>query len=427
MASTPEQDFIKIAQDLGPIIRKYSDQGEREGRMPQEMWDALSGAGLLSLLVPKKLGGSEVDPITYARVVEEISSHDAAAGWTLTNPLLFGFLCSRLPQQGALDILGQDPRARLAATFGPLLKAVPADGGYRISGYGTFASNCHQAVWMGAVCQVVEDSAPQEIALADRAPTDRAPTDRAPADSAPTDNAPTDNAPTDKKPPRLLWAYYPAKDCRILDNWHVMGMRGSGSNDIEVAESFVPHHRCINFGAEYQLGPDFQGPLYRFPFIGMAAGGLTPVVLGIARRAIDEAAALAKTKTPAGSSTLLWEHPNTQLKLAQAEGAVRSGRALLYETLNARWEATLAGEAVTLNHRAGLLLAASTAASNAAHAVELMFGLGGTTGIYDQSALQRCLRDMQVLRQQRLLAEGRYETFGQMYFGLDPDFPTVLL
>ena len=58
--------------------------------MPQPMWDALSDAGLLSLLVPKQLGGKEVDPITYARVVEEISIHDAAAGWTLTNPLLFG-------------------------------------------------------------------------------------------------------------------------------------------------------------------------------------------------------------------------------------------------------------------------------------------------------------------------------------------------
>lgn len=82
---------------------------------------------------------------------------------------------------------------------------------------------------------------------------------------------------------------------------------------------------------------------------------------------------------------------------------------------------------MTLDHRAGLLLAASTAASNAAHAVELMFSLGGTTGIYIKSPLERCFRDMQVLRQQRLLAEGRYETFGQMYFGLDPDFPTVLL
>ena len=246
--------------------------------MPQPMWDALSDAGLLSLLVPKQLGGKEVDPITYARVVEEISIHDAAAGWTLTNPLLFGFLCSRLPQQETLDILGQDPRARLAATFGPPLKAVPAEDGYRISGYGTFASNCHQAVWMAAVCQVVEAPDPGEES---------------------------------NKPPRLLWAYYPAKDCRILDNWHFMGLRGTGSNDIQVDGSFVPHHRFISFGADYQIGPDFQGPLYWFPFISMAAAGLTPVVLGIARKAIDEAAALAKTKTPAGLSTLLSEHPAT--------------------------------------------------------------------------------------------------------------------
>lgn len=90
MVSTADQDFVAIARELGPVIKQYSDQAEREGRMPQGMWDALSEAGLLSLLVPRKLGGAEVDPITYARVVEEISIHDAAAGWTLTNPLLFG-------------------------------------------------------------------------------------------------------------------------------------------------------------------------------------------------------------------------------------------------------------------------------------------------------------------------------------------------
>ena len=396
MASTPDQDYIQIAKDLGPVIQQYSDQAEREGRMPQVMWDALSDAGLLSLLSPKKLGGEEVDPITYSRIVEEISIHDAAAGWTLTNPLLFGLLCARLPQQGALDILGKDPRARLAATFGHPLKAVRVEGGYRISGYGTFASNCHQAAWMGAICQVVEEG--------------------------------PDNPELDiNQRSRLIWGYYPAEDCQILDNWHVMGMRGTGSNDILVKESFIPDHRCMPFGAEYELGLDFQGPLYRFPFIGMAVGGLTPVVLGIARRAIDEAAALAKVKTPAGSSMLLWEHPATQHKIAQAEGAVRAGRALLYETLNARWEATLAGEEVTIDHRADLMLAASTAASNAAYAVELMFSLGGTTGIYVNSPLERCFRDMQVLRQQRLLADGRYETFGQMYFGLEPDFITIVI
>ena len=359
---------------MGPVIRQYSDQGEQEGRTPQAMWDALSDAGLLSLLTPKNLGGAEVDPITYSRVVEEISIHDAAAGWTLTNPLLFGLLCARLPQQGALDILGQDPRARLAATFGPPLKAVAVEGGYRISGHGTFASNCHQAVWMGAICQVVEEGDPEIQNSGMLNP----------------------GVMTTEKP-RLLWAYYPAKDCRILDNWHVMGMRGTGSNDIRVDESFVPHHRCIVFAAEYQLGPDFQASLYRFPFIGMAVAGLTPVVLGIARKAIDEAADLAKTKMPAGSSKFLWEHSATQHKLAQAEGAVRAGRALLYETLNARWKATLAGEEVTMDHRADLMLAASTAASNAAYAVELMFSLGGTTGIYTKSPLERCMRDIQVL------------------------------
>ena len=87
----------------------------------------------------------------------------------------------------------------------------------------------------------------------------------------------------------------------------------------------------------------------------------------------------------------------------------------------------MAGKEPTMDDRAGLMLVAYTAAANAALAVELAFSLSGTTGIYVDSPIERCFRDMQVVRQQRLLADGRYETFGQMYFGLEPDFITVII
>ena len=394
LATSVDTNLIETAQRIGPALRDHIDQGEREGRLPLPTLEILSDSGLLGMLTPRSLGGLEVDPITYARVIEEVTYHDASAGWTLTNPLLWAYLCSRLPDQGAQDVLGKDPRALLAATIGPPLKAVPINGCYRISGRSAFASNCHHAVWMGAAC-VVDDGRQRSNRVGGK--------------------------------PEMIWAYYPVEDCQILDTWHVMGMKGTGSNDIQVDETFVPQHRTFPFVPEFVPGTHFQGPLYRFPFFGMGAAALPPVMLGIARAAIDEVAALAQGKTPAGSPSLLRERPSAHSKLGQAEAALRSARALLYETLNQRWETTLAGEEISMARRADLVLASANAATSAARAVELMHNLAGTTGIYTNSPLERCFRDMQVARQHRFYTENRFETFGQMLFGLEPDYFLVLL
>ena len=376
------------------MLRRESDASESQRRLTQAAVDALSSAGLLSMLTPRSLGGQEVDPITYANVVEEVSRFDPSSGWTLVNPLLWAFLCSRLPDQGATEMLGNDPRAWFTAAIAPPLTAVPVEGGYRVSGRGLFASNCHYAAWFAATCAVTAESGRN-------------------ANDADT-----------TKP---IWLYIAAEDCRILDTWHVMGLRGSGSDDFEVDDAFVPAHRSFALTTDFVAGSNFQGPLYRFSLMGMITASLPSVMLGIARTAIDEVAALAESKTSADSSSPLRDRPSAHASFAQAEAAYRSGRALLHETLGRIWSATVAGGEISLTDRSDLLLAATNASLQSAHATELMHRLAGTTGIYQDQRLERCFRDMQVARQHRFYTEARYETFGQMYFGKQPDYSLVLL
>lgn len=111
--------------------------------------------------------------------------------------------------------------------------------------------------------------------------------------------------------------------------------------------------------------------------------------------------------------------------MAWAEAILRSGHLLLYTTLSDAWEATLAGETHSLRQKADLLLAATHAASSATRAVELMYSMAGTSGIRTGSLLERCFRDIQVLRHHVLAAEARYETVGQVYLDLPPDFPAI--
>ena len=151
------------------------------------------------------------------------------------------------------------------------------------------------------------------------------------------------------------------------------------------------------------------------------------VALAVARGALDEVTALIQGKTPAVTTTALRERASAQMKLAQAEGLWRAWRALLYETLQAAWEECVAGETLSLSQKADLLLAMTQAVSGAATAVEWMWSVAGTSGIFQSSPLERHFRDMQVLKQHAFYAEQRYETVGRVYLGLPPQFAAIEL
>jgi alkylation response protein AidB-like acyl-CoA dehydrogenase len=387
MKTDLDTSLLERVRGIGPVLKANSAEGERIRRLPQASLDALSGSGLLTMLTPKSMGGLEVDPVSYASLIEEAVKYDTAAAWTLTNPLIWAFFCSRLPDKGAAELLGDDPRAMFAASITPPLKAELVDGGYRISGDGRFVSNCHHARFIASAC-LVDDS---------------------------------------ENPGQVIWAYIAREDVQILATWDVLGMRGTGSDDIRVDGAFVPTHRAFPFVPEIEYGSKFQGPLYRFSFLGIVAAALPSVMLGIARVAIDEAVALARGKTATGSSSALWMSPAAQSQIGQAEATLRAARALVFQTLDDVWQWVVSGQEITKSQRADLLLAATKASESTVQVVERMHTLAGTTGIYSGNAIERCFRDIQVVRQHRFYTESRYETFGRMYFGLETDYGLVML
>ena len=102
-----DTSLIDAAREIAPIIQKHNEETERERRLSRPVLTALRETGLLRMSTPRSLGGLETDPITRALVVEEISRHDSAAGWTLENPLDWAFFCARLPDEGAEEIYSQ--------------------------------------------------------------------------------------------------------------------------------------------------------------------------------------------------------------------------------------------------------------------------------------------------------------------------------
>jgi indole-3-acetate monooxygenase len=380
-----DTSLIDAARRIGPIIREHNAEAERERRLSRPVLDTLYETGLLRMFTPRSLGGLEANPITRALVVEEISGHDTAAGWTLENPLDWAYFCARLPDQGAEEIYSRSADILIAAQYGRPLNATSTEGGYRISGRAPFLSNCYDADWIASTAFVDGDHESE------------------------------------------VMVYFSRENCEIVDTWDAMGMRGTGSNDISVTDVYVPKFRTFPMVPEFETGSHYKGPLYRFPLAGIAATGIPTVMLGAARKAIDEVTELALTKTPVASSGPLKERSSAQAKLAKAEAVLRSSRFLLYESLSEAWQRNVDGGAHSMKQRADLLLAMTHAMSSAVEAVQLACSIAGTTAFRASSPFERYFRDAQTLKHHAFAAESRYETVGKVYLGIPPDFPATAL
>ena len=387
----PDTALLDAARELAPLLRAHSQEAERERRLSRPVLEALREAGLLRMTTPRSLGGLETDPVTRALVGEELGRHDSAAAWTLENPLDWAFFCCRLPDAGAEEIYRGGADVLIAAQFGRPLQATPAAGGYRVSGRAPFVSNCFDADWISST--VLVDADASAGAAGDE--------------------------------PELRMVYVPREACAIIDTWDALGMRGTGSHDVAVADVYVPTSRTFPMVPDFEPGAHYRGPLYRLPVVGAAASGIPTPMLGVARRALDEVTELARTKIPVAAGGLLKERASAPAQLGRAEAILRSGRLLLLDGLSDAWRRCVNGEPHSPEQKADLLLEMAHAMSSAVQAVELACGIAGTTAFRATSPLERCFRDVQTMRHHVFASEQRYGTFGQVYLGVPPDFPVV--
>ncbi len=213
MQTNADMAIVEAARRIAPVVREHSEEAERERRLSPPVLAALHESGLLRMFTPRSLGGLEVDPITRTLVSEEIAGHDSAAGWTLCNPLDWAHFCARLPDEGPAEIYGNGAEVLIAAQFGRPLAATPVQGGYRIAGRAPFVSNCYDSNWF-AMTAVVSGA-------------------------------------EDEGEPEMVMVYFPRESGQIIDTWHVLGMRGTGSNDVSVDDVFVPTARTFPMMPEF--------------------------------------------------------------------------------------------------------------------------------------------------------------------------------
>ncbi|MBV8084559.1 MAG: acyl-CoA dehydrogenase family protein [Chloroflexi bacterium] len=376
--------WVERVHALAPLVAEYRDQAERERRLSQPLFRAMRDAGLFSMWTPRQFGGAELDLETAVRMVEELSRQDGSVGWNLMIAGNTSILWGALRAEIAAELIGDDPNTVIAGTItSGNGRAVPVEGGYRVTGRWPFASGCHQADWLVCACQIVDSSGEP----------------RRDANGAP-----------------LTYTFCVRQaDCEILDTWYTAGLRGTGSHDFQVTDLFVPEGRQFVSRTSQIFQP---GPLYNTQLPNVWGPNIAGVALGIARDAIDSFVQLAGVKTPSRTALRLAERETMQERVGQAESLLRSGRAFLFETIRAMWAALSEGHEAPDDLSALMRLATATAVGNAIQAVDMMFTAAGSSSIYATSRLERCFRDVHIVRQHAVVNPTGFIIAGRYFLGL---------
>lgn len=392
---TATMELTARAKAIAPVVAEEADAAERDRRLTDRTVEAMKEQRLIGVWAPESLGGLEAAPGEGFRLFEEVARTHASAAWNLWIWSTGGQLSATLSEEGIAEMYADGPNGAMGAGgLFPLAPATPVEGGYRVSGRWPYCSGSGHARWLGGGCAVLgEDGQPRMIMPGI---------------------------------PEIRFVTFRRAEVEIIDTWHVLGLRATGSNDVAVENGFAPQHLTSGFGPMASKGKHFQGPLYRFPILGVLGAPIGAIALGTARHALDEFVKLAKSKTPNTSQTKLTELGAVQHAVAEAHAAIESARAWLYATVENAWRTTLAGQPVSMEQRRDLMLAAAHATRSASHAAGIAHVNAGGTAVYETSPIERCFRDVHAATQHAGTAPRAFASSGRLLFGLTPDNPLIL-
>jgi alkylation response protein AidB-like acyl-CoA dehydrogenase len=381
-------DWVARAAALVPMIAAASDRIEAERRIAPEVIAALHEAGLFRMLLPASFGGGAADVVAFNQVIETIATADASTAWCLAQQVASTQTASYLEPKVAREIFaGPDG----AVAWGPPsgAKAVVVDGGYIVNGRWRFASGSEHCPWLGGHCAVVE------------------------ADGKPR---------LDKQGRPVMRTMLFRKDkATFYDIWHVIGLRGTGSNAYEVTELFVPE--AYSYWRDLPADRHGDDPLGNIPLLTLYGMGFSGVALGLARACLEAFMKLAEKKKPSpthGAPVLLRDNAVIQSRVAKATGRLQSGRAYLHDMLHEFWQAATANRAPSLEQRAQLRVAITGSMDQARRVVDFAYHAAGADAIFNGSAFERRFRDMHTVTAQGQAHLSNFEGAGQALFGIEP-------
>jgi len=342
---------LEQATALHDLISEQAGEGERLGRLTDPVAAALLETGLLSVLLPERVGGLGASRRDFFEAVEAIARADGSAGWcasvcnTVNHAAFVG-----LPPEGREEVFGQGP-ASLWTSLIPRAVATAEDGGFRVSCPGSFGSGSSVSSWVLVAANVGDAGSGRYRAFV-----------------------------------------LPKAEVAIKDgSWDVMGLRATASIDYTIADRFVPSRRSWEYD---WASRDASGPVSAADAIRLNAVGLSAFASGIGQAALgDLVASATKTKRTVGEG-LLAEDGVVQFGIGELDGRARAARTHLLALVAAIDERAARGRTTSPEDAIELVQACQTLAQAARDVVIFAFDHASTSVIHARQPLQRRLRDI---------------------------------
>jgi 3-hydroxy-9,10-secoandrosta-1,3,5(10)-triene-9,17-dione monooxygenase len=388
-----ESDVKAIAESLIPELRSREMQTEKDRKVPSDNIRLLADSGLLGIFRARKWGGSQLSMRAHVDAVSTVARGCAASAWVLGVYHAHDYIIGHMSDEAQQEIYTTGDVQAVAAVIGPRGKAIRrADGTYLLNGFWPFASGNSAAHWLLLGAEVF-DEAGNKLDEADFA--------------------------------------VPTGDVERLDDWHVAGLQGTGSNSVRVKDAVVPAHRVVSLPAllENQTAAFARAdaPVVHKCQAGPALGMfIATSALGAARRSLEEFLKVVPGKRVMYTAHVSHEWSALQIALGEAASLIEAAELIFYRCADDVDVYARRGEKMPMTLRARIRMDITTVPKMCRDAVQKLLTMGGAAGLSLKSAIQLNFRNLQATTMHGLLLEeAGAEIYGRVLLGLDPGTPIL--
>ncbi|MBL42634.1 MAG: acyl-CoA dehydrogenase [Rhodospirillaceae bacterium] len=381
------EDIIKRAESLIPIFKDRALEAEQDRKLPKKNIDDLFNSGLMRIYQPKRYGGYSMGWATHADAARVIARGCPSSAWIVSVVGAHAAIAGRMSLECQDEIWGSNQNQVIVTASAQISScAVKTKGGYNLSGTWRFASGVDHSEWSIVHSHI-------------------------------DGNDPGDHS----KYIRLL---VPTSELEIIDTWHVIGMRGTGSKDIKCDNLFVPEYRTINAHATFDRNPpgasiNPESYLYEMPFLPYFGSSFLGPLIGASEGAYEAYKNLTSDRKGAIFGNSIKDQVPVQHRLAESSAEIDAA-VLIYNNINrVLHEKGLNKQSLSAREVAKITRDRAFIAKLCVSSVNRLFGHMGAVGLYDTNPVHRFYRDVNAMASQFGANWDRnMSIFGKFEFGL---------
>jgi 3-hydroxy-9,10-secoandrosta-1,3,5(10)-triene-9,17-dione monooxygenase len=358
--TTPTADeLVARARDLIPMLRERAAACEAARMVPVETIQAFKDAGFFRILQPKRWGGYEMHPNVLNRVLMELARGCPSSAWNVMVLGVHPFEVGLLDPRCGDELWGEDDSLLVSSSYAPFGTVKAVEGGYLLNGEWLTSSGCdhaHGGAFVGARL-FGEDGALLDY--------------------------------------KAFWIE--AKDYQIVDDWHVVGLAGTGSKKLIIKDVFIPDYRSHSIIAYNEQSHGDLNPLYKMPFLYVFYAAVSSVLVGMARGMedlyIEHMVPRKNISQAVGAAT---QNPSVKGKLGEAQAKITAAAARILYNTDEAWSYASQGKLVPLDDRIRQFATNGFTGGECFDAAHMIFKKTATRGVWNNSPIQRQMRDILV-------------------------------